>query len=76
MEPNLIRPTMSGYLANRTRHTQRATPPDERPALRPSRAARARHASGALLIAIGRRVAGIPQPAYRETTDDPATSVS
>ncbi len=73
MDPHFIHPTMSGYLANRTRHTP---PPDERPAPRPSRTARARHASGALLIALGRRVAGIPQPAYREHIDDPATSFS
>jgi hypothetical protein len=76
MEPSFIRPTMSGYLANRTRHTPRIAAPDERPSLRPSRAATARHATGALLIALGRRVAGISQPATRELADDPARSVS
>jgi hypothetical protein len=72
MEPNFIRPTMSGYLANRTRQPPRVTAPDERP----SRAARARHATGALLIALGRSVTGISQPAIREHADDPARSVS
>lgn len=71
MEPMFIRPVMAQYLASRT---QRDAPPSQSlegsladelatSSRRLSLVTAARRASGALLIAIGERLQGRPQPA-------------
>jgi hypothetical protein len=63
MEPNFIRPAMTSYLANR-RPEAAPSETDRRLPARTPVMPRARRAIGALLIALGHRLAGTPRAAF------------
>ncbi|HEV2126691.1 MAG TPA: hypothetical protein VGW38_28360 [Chloroflexota bacterium] len=77
MDPNLIRPVMTSYLANRTKHPSN-TSDDWSPEplvgslVRRSLVAKARQASGAGLISLGSRLSGAPQMAYTLSANETA----
>jgi hypothetical protein len=75
MDPNFIRPVMTSYLANRTKHPSNTSEdwlpePVARSLVRQSLATRARQASGAALISLGSRLSGAPQTASTGSADD------
>lgn len=80
MEPNFIGPVMSSYFAERTRRpreqAQRAPGQSTPRVPSPSLGSRLRHASGAVLIALGRQLAGPPEAARSDPAESPTAPTS